>query len=110
MNMQAMLKQAQKLQKDMMSAKEEIDNKVFIGKSSMVTVEIMGNKLVKKVKIEAENLEKTLKAWIQKRSTLEELPPDEHALFLSLQNKRISTRTVQELVKKYPDLIKELSK
>ena len=57
MNIQAMMKQAQKLQKDMMSAKEEIDNKVFIGKSSMVTVEIMGNKLVKKVKIEAENLE-----------------------------------------------------
>ena len=57
MNIQAMMKQAQKLQKDMMSAKEEIDNKIFIGKSSMVTVEIMGNKLVKKVKIEAENLE-----------------------------------------------------
>ena len=57
MNIQAMMKQAQKLQKDMMSAKEEIDNKVFIGKSSMVTVEVMGNKLVKKVKIEAENLE-----------------------------------------------------
>ena len=57
MNIQAMMKQAQKLQKDMMSAKEEIDNKVFIGKSSMVTVEITGNKLVKKVKIEAENLE-----------------------------------------------------
>ena len=29
MNMQAMLKQAQKLQKDMMSAKEEIDSMEF---------------------------------------------------------------------------------
>ena len=32
MNMQAMLKQAQKLQKDMMSAKEEIDSMEFVEK------------------------------------------------------------------------------
>ena len=38
MNMQAMLKQAQKLQKDMMSAKEEIDSMEFIGESSLVKV------------------------------------------------------------------------
>ena len=57
MNIQAMMKQAQKLQKDMMSAKEEIDSKVFVGKSSMVTVEVMGNKTVKKIKVEAENFE-----------------------------------------------------
>ena len=33
MNIQAMMKQAQKLQKDMMSVKEEIDSKEFVGES-----------------------------------------------------------------------------
>ena len=53
-----MMKQAQKLQKDMMKAKEEIDNKVFIGKSSFVTVEVKGTKEVQKVKIDAEQIDK----------------------------------------------------
>mgnify|MGYP003571360422 CR=1 FL=1 len=35
---------------------------------------------------------------------------EENALFLSLQNKRISTRTVQELVKKYAKIITPLKK
>ena len=57
MNIQAMMKQAQKLQKDMMSAKEEIEKNTYIGKSSLVTVEIMGNKKIKKIKINSEELE-----------------------------------------------------
>ena len=36
MNMQAILKQAQAMQKDMMKAKEEIDNKEFIGESMLL--------------------------------------------------------------------------
>ena len=36
MNMQAMLKQAQALQKDMMKIKNEIDETEFVGESSMV--------------------------------------------------------------------------
>ena len=58
MNIQAMMKQAQKLQKEMMNTKEEIDNKIFIGKSSLVTAEVSGNKTVKKLSIEADSLEK----------------------------------------------------
>ncbi len=58
MNIQAMMKQAQKLQKDMMKAKEEIDNTVFTGKSSFVTVEVKGTKEVQKVKIDAEQIDK----------------------------------------------------
>ena len=58
MNIQAMMKQAQKLQKDMMKQKEEIDNMTFIGKSSFVTVEMNGTKEILKVKIDSENLEK----------------------------------------------------
>jgi len=54
MNMQAILKQAQNMQKDMMKAKEEIDNTVFTGESSLVKVEVKGNKEIKSVKINAE--------------------------------------------------------
>ena len=57
MNIQAMMKQAQKLQKDMMSAKEEIDNKKFIGKSSLVSVEVMGNKTIANVIFDTESIE-----------------------------------------------------
>lgn len=57
MNIQAMMKQAQKLQKDMISAKEEIDNKKYIGKTSLVTVEVMGNKMITNVKFNTESIE-----------------------------------------------------
>ncbi len=58
MNMQAMLKQAQKLQKDMMDAKKQIDEMIFTGKSSFVTVEVNGKKEVVSVKIDVESVEK----------------------------------------------------
>ena len=57
MNMQAMLKQAQALQKDMMKAKEEIDNAEFEGESSFVKVTLKGTKEVVKVEIKAESLD-----------------------------------------------------
>ena len=57
MNMQAMLKQAQKLQKDMLDAQEKINNKEFTGKSSIVTVKMSGSKELKEVKIELEKIE-----------------------------------------------------
>ena len=43
-NMQAMMKQAQKMQQDAMRAKEELDNSVFEGSASggMVKVEVSG--------------------------------------------------------------------
>ena len=51
MNMQAMMKQAQQLQKDMMKAKEEIDKTDFVGESSIVKVTIDGTKTVKQIEI-----------------------------------------------------------
>ena len=57
MNMQAMLKQAQALQKDMLKAKEEIDNTEFTGESSLVKVTVMGTKEVVKVEINAKSLD-----------------------------------------------------
>ena len=58
MNIQAMMKQAQKMQKEMMSAKEEIDQAIYEGKSSFVTVEMKGTKEVIKVNIDAEEISK----------------------------------------------------
>jgi len=58
MNMQAMLQQAQNLQKKMMKEKEEIDSKVFTSTSSFVTVEVKGSKEVQSIKINKENLDK----------------------------------------------------
>ena len=58
MNIQAMMKQAQKMQKDMLKAKEEIDNTIFEGKSSFVSVEMKGTKELTKVKIDNDTLDK----------------------------------------------------
>ena len=44
MNIQAMMKQAQKLQNDMLKEKKEIDEKEFEGKSSLVKVKMKGTK------------------------------------------------------------------
>jgi len=45
------MKQAQTLQKQMMKTKEEIDNTIFEGKSSFITVNVSGDKKVKSIKI-----------------------------------------------------------
>ncbi len=58
MNMQAMLKQAQNLQKKMLEEQKEIENKEFIGKSSIVTVTAKGNKEIIKVDIDSEEMSK----------------------------------------------------
>jgi len=52
MNMQAMLKQAQALQKDMMKVKNEIDDMEFIGESSLVKVTLKGTREAVKVEID----------------------------------------------------------
>ena len=58
MNIQAMMKQAQKLQKDMMNAKKEIDETEFDCTKSFVTVKAMGNKKIKSIKIDMESISK----------------------------------------------------
>jgi len=54
MNIQALMKQAQAIQKDMLKEKEEIDNSEFIGKSSIVTVYLKGTKMISKIEINEE--------------------------------------------------------
>ena len=53
MNIQAMMKQAQALQKDMLKTKKEIDEKEFVGESSLVKITLLGTKEVKSVKIDS---------------------------------------------------------
>ena len=57
MNMQAMLKQAQKLQKEMLDTQEKINSTEFTGKSSIVTVKMTGAKELTDVKIDLEKIE-----------------------------------------------------
>ena len=58
MNMQAMLKQAQKLQKDMLETQEKINSTEFIGKSSIVTVKLNGKKQLLDIEIDTKEIEK----------------------------------------------------
>ena len=55
MNMQAMLKQAQALQKDMLKVKDEIDSTEFVGESSLVKVTLKGTKEAVKVEIKLDD-------------------------------------------------------
>ncbi len=50
-----------------------------------------------------------LKTWLEKRATLE-LDEQEKAMFISLQNKRISVRAVENLVKKFAQQASPLKK
>lgn len=54
MNMQAMLKQAQALQKDLMKVKDEIDNAEFVGESALVKVTLKGTRKAVKVEIKSD--------------------------------------------------------
>lgn len=58
MNIQAMMQQAQKLQKNMLEAKKEIDLKEFVGESSFVIATLNGKKEVVKIQINQEQLDK----------------------------------------------------
>ena len=58
MNMQAMLRQAQQMQKGMLKVKEEIDNTEYTGESSFVKVTLKGTKKIEKVEIDSESLDK----------------------------------------------------
>lgn len=65
MNIQALMKQAQTLQKDMMKTKEEIDNMTFTGTSSFISVTVKGNKEVAKVTIDNDDITSDDKEMIE---------------------------------------------
>ena len=51
MNIQNLMAQAQKMQRDLAKKKEEIDNSTFTGESEWVSVELNGKKELQKIKI-----------------------------------------------------------
>ena len=51
MNIQKLMAQAQKMQKEITKKKEEIDNSIFTGTSEWVNVEMNGKKEIERVKI-----------------------------------------------------------
>lgn len=57
MNMQAMLKKAQQMQKDMLKTQNEINDKVFEGESSFVKVQMKAGNVIS-IKIDSDSLEK----------------------------------------------------
>lgn len=57
MNMQAIMRQAQKLQNDITKAKGEINDTIYESTSSIVTVKMKGDRTLIDVKISSEALE-----------------------------------------------------
>ena len=58
MNPQQMLKQVQKMQKDMENTQEEINRTEFTSKSNLVEVVMTGDRKLKSVKIDSDSLDK----------------------------------------------------
>lgn len=56
----------------------------------------------------SDEVKDALQAYLDERSVNDKTQKDEPALFLSLQNKRISIRAVQNLVKKYSSIVTPL--
>ena len=58
MNMQNLMAQAQRMQRDIMKKKEEVEKQSFTGKSELVEITMNGNKVVSEVIIKNEDLTK----------------------------------------------------
>lgn len=57
MNMQNLMAQAQKMQRDIQKKKDEIDKTLFTGKSELVEVTLNGKKELVSIKINHQNLD-----------------------------------------------------
>ena len=58
MNMQNLMAQAQRMQRDIMKKKEEVEKQSFTGKSELVEITMNGNKVVTEIIKKNENLTK----------------------------------------------------
>lgn len=58
----------------------------------------------------SEEVGDALAAYLAQKQEDKQIPPNEHALFLSLQNRRITVRAVENLVKKYAKIVSPLKK
>jgi hypothetical protein len=58
MNMQSMMQQAQKMQKEIARVKDEVDEKIFVNSKSFVEVKVNGKKELLDIKINKNTLDK----------------------------------------------------
>lgn len=65
MNIQAMMKQAQKLQKDVENVQKELEKTLYSGKSGFVNVEMYGSLEVNKITIEEDDLSEVEKDMLE---------------------------------------------
>ncbi len=65
MNMQAMMKQAQQMQKEMMKIKAEIDETEFLTENEVIKLKMLGNKEIVSYEIKLDDLEKADKEMIE---------------------------------------------
>ena len=82
-------------------------NDIFFDNNSFVITRKGGNRTILYFTDEVKN---ALEDWIIYRNSIEDLPKDEQALFVSLKNRRISVRAVENLVKKYAKIVTPLKK
>ena len=57
MNMQAMLQQAQRMQKDIQTKQEQINSTEYTGSSEMIDITIYGSKKIKSVNLKVKSLD-----------------------------------------------------
>lgn len=55
MNMQNLMAQAQKMQREITKAKEEIDERLFSSKTQLVSITMNGKKIIQSIKIDRNN-------------------------------------------------------
>lgn len=65
MNMQALMQQAQKMQRDITKKKEELNKKTFVGTSELVEVVFSGDKKLVSVTIKQDGLDDSDKEILQ---------------------------------------------
>lgn len=80
---------------------------LFLDSNSFVVTRKGGNRTILYF---TDEVKSALTDWLEYRSTIEDLPKSEKALFVSLRNTRISVRNVQILVEKYASLVTPLKK
>lgn len=80
---------------------------IFFDNNSFIVTRKGGNRTILYF---TDEVSEELKKWLDFRSKIEKLDKSEDALFLSLRNKRISVRAVEDLVKKYAKIVTPLKR
>ena len=83
------------------------DESIDFSNNSFIVTRKGGNKAILYF---SEEVGDALAAYLAQKQEDKEIPPDEHALFLSMQYRRITVRAVENLVKKYAKIVSPLKK